>query len=85
VAETKTASGAALCGSWVAEAHRPTGSPQKRPEPGERLAQRKSSLHHIGCSDLSAVAKATDLSRQTIYRIEQDRAAAEAVLATWGQ
>jgi putative DNA-invertase from lambdoid prophage Rac len=34
---------------------------------------------------VSAVAKATDLSRQTIYRIEQDRDAAEAVLATWGQ
>jgi putative DNA-invertase from lambdoid prophage Rac len=34
---------------------------------------------------VSAIAKATDLSRQTIYRIEQDPAAAEAVLATWGQ
>jgi DNA invertase Pin-like site-specific DNA recombinase len=34
---------------------------------------------------VSAIAKATDLSRQTIYRIERDRAAAEAVLATWGQ
>jgi putative DNA-invertase from lambdoid prophage Rac len=34
---------------------------------------------------VGAIAMATDLSRQTIYRIEQDRAAAEAVLATWGQ
>ncbi len=34
---------------------------------------------------VSTIAKATDLSRQTIYRIERDRAAAEAVLATWGQ
>jgi DNA-binding XRE family transcriptional regulator len=34
---------------------------------------------------VSAIAKAADLSRQTIYRIEQDRAAAEAVLAAWGQ
>jgi DNA invertase Pin-like site-specific DNA recombinase len=33
----------------------------------------------------SAISKATKLSRQTIYRIEQDRTAAEAVLATWGQ
>jgi putative DNA-invertase from lambdoid prophage Rac len=33
----------------------------------------------------SAIAKATDLSRQTIYRIERDPAAAETVLATWGQ
>jgi DNA invertase Pin-like site-specific DNA recombinase len=32
-----------------------------------------------------AIAKATDLSRQTIYRIEQDPAAAEVVLATWDQ
>jgi putative DNA-invertase from lambdoid prophage Rac len=37
---------------------------------------------HLG---VSAIAKATDLSRQSIYRIERDRAAAEAVLATWGQ
>jgi len=34
---------------------------------------------------VSAIAKATDLGRQTIYRIEQDRAAAEAVLTTWGR
>jgi putative DNA-invertase from lambdoid prophage Rac len=34
---------------------------------------------------VSAIAKAADLSRQTIYRIEQDPAEAEAVLATWGQ
>jgi putative DNA-invertase from lambdoid prophage Rac len=34
---------------------------------------------------VSAIARATDLSRQTIYRIEQDPAAAEAVLTTWGQ
>jgi DNA invertase Pin-like site-specific DNA recombinase len=34
---------------------------------------------------VSAIAKATDLSRQTIYRIEQDPAAAEAVLETWGK
>jgi hypothetical protein len=30
-----------------------------------------------------ARAKAADLSRQSIYRIEQDPAAAEAVLAMW--
>ena len=35
---------------------------------------------HMG---ISAIAKAANLSRQTIYRIEQDPAAAEAVLATW--
>jgi putative DNA-invertase from lambdoid prophage Rac len=29
------------------------------------------------------IAKAADLSRQTIYRIEQDPAAPEAVLAMW--
>ncbi len=34
---------------------------------------------------VSAIAKATTLCRQTIYRIEQDPAAAEAVLAIWGQ
>jgi putative DNA-invertase from lambdoid prophage Rac len=34
---------------------------------------------------ISAIAKATDLSRQTIYRIEQDPAAAEAAMVTWGQ
>jgi putative DNA-invertase from lambdoid prophage Rac len=33
---------------------------------------------------VSAISKATALSRQTIYRIEQDPAAADAVLATWG-
>jgi putative DNA-invertase from lambdoid prophage Rac len=33
----------------------------------------------------SAIAKVAHLSRQTIYRIEQDPAAAEAVLATWSQ
>ena len=33
----------------------------------------------------SAIAKATDLSRQTIYRIEADPVAADAVLATWGR
>jgi DNA-binding XRE family transcriptional regulator len=32
---------------------------------------------------VSAIAGATDLSRQTIYRIERDPAAAEAVLAAW--
>ncbi len=34
---------------------------------------------------VSVIAKAADLSRQTVYRIEQDPAAAEAVLATWNQ
>jgi putative DNA-invertase from lambdoid prophage Rac len=34
---------------------------------------------------VSEIAKAADLSRQAIYRIEQDPAAAEAVLATWGR
>jgi putative DNA-invertase from lambdoid prophage Rac len=34
---------------------------------------------------ISAIAKATKLSRQTIYRIEQDPAAAEGVLAAWSQ
>jgi putative DNA-invertase from lambdoid prophage Rac len=34
---------------------------------------------------VSVIAKVADLSRQTIYRIEQDPAAAEAVLATWGE
>lgn len=31
----------------------------------------------------SAIAKATSLSRQTVYRIKDDPAAAEAALATW--
>jgi DNA invertase Pin-like site-specific DNA recombinase len=34
---------------------------------------------------VSAVAQATELSRQTIYRIQQDPAAAEAVLAVWSR
>jgi putative DNA-invertase from lambdoid prophage Rac len=34
---------------------------------------------------VSAIAKAIDLSRQTIYRIEQDPPAAEAAMVTWGQ
>jgi putative DNA-invertase from lambdoid prophage Rac len=34
---------------------------------------------------VSVIAKAADLTRQTVYRIERDRAAAEAVLATWRQ
>jgi putative DNA-invertase from lambdoid prophage Rac len=33
----------------------------------------------------SAIAKAAELTRQTVYRIERDPAAAEAMLATWGQ
>jgi putative DNA-invertase from lambdoid prophage Rac len=36
-------------------------------------------------SGISAIAEATKLSRQTIYRIERDPPAAEAVLATWGE
>lgn len=31
----------------------------------------------------SAIAKATSLSRQTVYRVKDDPAAAEAALATW--
>lgn len=34
---------------------------------------------------ISTIAVTSDLSRQTIYRIERDPAGAEAVLATWGQ
>ena len=34
---------------------------------------------------VSAIAKATGLSRQTIYRLQEDPAAAEASLATWGR
>lgn len=33
---------------------------------------------------ISAIAKETGLSRQTVYRIKDDPAAAEAVLAEWG-
>jgi DNA invertase Pin-like site-specific DNA recombinase len=33
---------------------------------------------------IAAIAKATGLSRQAIYRIKDDPAAAEAALATWG-
>jgi len=34
---------------------------------------------------VSAIAKTTGLSRQTIYRIRDDAASSEAALATWGQ
>lgn len=33
---------------------------------------------------IAAIAKATGLSRQAVYRIKDDPAAAEAALATWG-
>jgi putative DNA-invertase from lambdoid prophage Rac len=33
---------------------------------------------------IAQIAKATKLSRQTVYRIKEDPAAAEAVLAAWG-
>ena len=32
----------------------------------------------------SVIAKASGLSRQTVYRIKDDRAGAEAILAEWG-
>ena len=35
-------------------------------------------------SGISAIAKATGLSRQAVYRIQADPAGAEATLATWG-
>jgi len=35
-------------------------------------------------ASVTAVAKATGLSRQTVYRIKDDPAGAEAALATWG-
>jgi hypothetical protein len=34
-------------------------------------------------ANIIAIAKATNLSRQTVYRIKGDPAAAEAALATW--
>jgi DNA invertase Pin-like site-specific DNA recombinase len=34
-------------------------------------------------ANLIQIAKATNLSRQTVYRIKGDPAAAEAALATW--
>ena len=34
-------------------------------------------------ANIIAIAKATNLSRQTVYRIRDDPAAAEAALATW--
>jgi putative DNA-invertase from lambdoid prophage Rac len=33
---------------------------------------------------IAAIARATKLSRQAVYRIQSDPAAAEAVLAEWG-
>ena len=39
---------------------------------------------HSQRAGISATAKATGLSRQTIYRIEADPAAAETSLASWG-
>jgi DNA invertase Pin-like site-specific DNA recombinase len=35
-------------------------------------------------ANVAQIAKATSLSRQTVYRIKEDLVAAEAVLATWG-
>ena len=34
-------------------------------------------------ANIIAIAKATNLSRQTVYRIKGDPASAEAALATW--
>jgi hypothetical protein len=36
-------------------------------------------------TNVSSIAKVTKLSRQTIYRIKDSPAAAEATLAAWGQ
>jgi putative DNA-invertase from lambdoid prophage Rac len=33
---------------------------------------------------MGRIAKAANLSRQTVYRIKDDPAGAQAVLATWG-
>jgi putative DNA-invertase from lambdoid prophage Rac len=35
-------------------------------------------------ANIIQIAKATNLSRQTVYRIKDDPVAAEAALATWG-
>jgi DNA invertase Pin-like site-specific DNA recombinase len=35
-------------------------------------------------ANIVAISKATNLSRQTVYRIKDDPASAEAPLATWG-
>jgi DNA invertase Pin-like site-specific DNA recombinase len=36
-------------------------------------------------ANIVAISKATNLSRQTVYRIKDDPAAAEAALATWAR
>jgi hypothetical protein len=38
----------------------------------------------LGQHGIAAIAKETRLTRQTVYRIKDDPAGAEAVLAAWG-
>jgi putative DNA-invertase from lambdoid prophage Rac len=70
----------------IAHAKRQTGRKYRGRKPSYTRAQfeivRAMLDQHQG---VSAIAKATALSRQTIYRIERDPAAAEAVLAAWSQ
>jgi hypothetical protein len=53
----------------------------------KKVATRPARSGAVGSSrvGIRVIARATDLSRQTLYRIEQDPAAAEAATATWGQ
>jgi putative DNA-invertase from lambdoid prophage Rac len=44
----------------------------------------RSSQSNPDAVDIACIAKETGLSRQTIYRIKDDPASAEAVLAAWG-
>jgi hypothetical protein len=47
------------------------------------LATTIGQLKRCGSANIIAIAKATNLSRQTVSRIKDDPAAAEAALATW--
>jgi putative DNA-invertase from lambdoid prophage Rac len=48
----------------------------------EQMAAVQDMLGHA--AGIAAISKATGLSRQAVYRIKDDPAAAEAALATWG-
>jgi putative DNA-invertase from lambdoid prophage Rac len=53
-------------------------------KPSYTRAQLTTVQHMLGqTANVIQIAKATNLSRQTVYRIKGDPAAAEAALATW--
>jgi putative DNA-invertase from lambdoid prophage Rac len=69
----------------IAHAKAGEDNPYRGRKPSYTREQFNDVRNLIGASiPVAQIAKATSLSRQAVYRIEQDPAAAEAALATWG-